>query len=115
MQAAHNVDDAIGARVMDIKVDCVMRGIRKVLPLFQEQGSGVIVNLASITGLQGGPAGLTYTAAKHTVAGMTKNVGCCNTIAPAQVDTAITQSIEGYDMFGLGQANMELNSPRCTA
>lgn len=112
MQAAHNVDDVIWQRVMDINVGGVMRGMRKVLPIFQEQGSGVIVNLASISGLMGGRAGLTYTAAKHAVAGMTKNVGSqygpqgirCNAIAPAQVDTGMTQSIEGYDMFGLGQA-----------
>ena len=112
MQAAHNVDDAIWNRVFDINVGGVMRGMRKVLPYFQEQKSGVIVNLASISGLQGGRAGLTYTAAKHAVAGMTKNVGSpygppgisCNAIAPAQVDTGMTQSIEGYDMFGLGQA-----------
>ncbi|MER2108299.1 MAG: glucose 1-dehydrogenase [Solibacillus sp.] len=112
MQAAHNVEDAIWQRVMDINVGGVMRGMRKVLPLFQEQGSGVIVNLASISGLMGGRAGLTYTAAKHAVAGMTKNVGSqygpqgirCNAIAPAQVDTGMTQSIEGYDMFGLEQA-----------
>lgn len=112
MQAAHNVDDVIWQRVMDINVGGVMRAMRKIIPLYQEQGGGVIVNLASISGLMGGRAGLTYTAAKHAVAGMTKNVGSqygpqgirCNAIAPAQVDTGMTQSIEGYDMFGLGQA-----------
>lgn len=89
-----------------------MRGMRKILPVFTEQGSGVIVNLASIADLTGGRAGLTYTAAKHAVAGMTKNVGShygaqgvrCNAIAPVQVETGITQSIDGYDMFGLQQS-----------
>lgn len=112
MQAAHNVDDDIWNRVMDINVGGVMRGMRKILPLFTEQGGGVIVNLASIAGITGGRAGLTYTAAKHAVAGMTKNVAShygeqgvrCNGIAPAQVETGLTQSIEGYDMFGLKQS-----------
>ena len=112
MQAAHNVDDDIWNRVMDINVGGVMRGMRKILPLFTEQGSGVIVNLASIAGITGGRAGLTYTAAKHAVAGMTKNVAShygeqgvrCNGIAPAQVETGLTQSIDGYDMFGLKQS-----------
>lgn len=112
MQAAHNVDDAIWSRVMDINVGGVMRGSRKILPIFTAQGSGVIINLASITGITGGRGGLTYTAAKHAVAGMTKNIAStygeqgvrCNAIAPAQVDTGLTQSIEGYDMFGLKQA-----------
>ena len=112
MQAAHNVEDDIWKRVMDINVGGVMRGMRKILPLFTEQGGGVIVNLASIAGITGGRGGLTYTAAKHAVAGMTKNVAShygeqgvrCNGIAPAQVETGLTQSIDGYDMFGLKQS-----------
>ncbi|WP_332647617.1 glucose 1-dehydrogenase [Lysinibacillus sp. 54212] len=112
MQAAHNVEDAIWNRVMDINVGGVMRSMRKVLPLFTEQGSGVIVNLSSIAGITGGRGGLTYTAAKHAVSGMTKNVAShygaqgvrCNAIGPAQVETGLTQSIEGYDMFGLQQS-----------
>ena len=67
-----------------------MRGMQKVLPIFQEQNSGIIINLASIAGLQGGRGGVTYIAAKHVVAGMTKNVGShygpsgirCNAIRP---------------------------------
>lgn len=112
MQAAHNVEDAIWNRVMDINVGGVMRGSRKIIPLFTEQGGGIIVNLASICGITGGRGGLTYTAAKHAVAGMTKNIAStygaqgvrCNAIAPAQVDTGLTQSINNYDMFGLKQA-----------
>lgn len=112
MQAAHNVEDAIWNRVMDINVGGVMRGSRKIIPLFTKQGGGIIVNLASICGITGGRGGLTYTAAKHAVAGMTKNIAStygaqgvrCNAIAPAQVDTGLTQSIENYDMFGLKQA-----------
>ncbi|MFF5995835.1 glucose 1-dehydrogenase [Lysinibacillus sp. KU-BSD001] len=112
IQAAHNVEDAVWNRVMDINVGGVMRGMRKVLPLFTAQGRGVIVNLASIAGLTGGRGGLTYTAAKHAVAGMTKNVAShygaqgvrCNAIGPAQVETGLTQSMEGYDMFGLQQS-----------
>lgn len=112
IQAAHNVEDTIWNRVMDINVGGVMRGSRKILPLFTEQGSGVIINLASITALTGGRGGLTYTAAKHAVAGMTKNIASmygpqgvrCNAIAPAQVETGLTQSMDGYDMFGFKQA-----------
>ena len=67
MQAAHNVEDEIFTRVMDINFSGVMRGTRKVLPLFMAQGSGVIVNLSSITGLNTGRGGFTYAAAKHAV------------------------------------------------
>ncbi|MEK4423814.1 glucose 1-dehydrogenase [Solibacillus sp. FSL K6-1523] len=112
MQAAHNVDDAVWNRVMDINVGGVMRGSRKVLPIFMEQKSGVIINLSSMAGVTGGRGGLTYTAAKHAVTGMTKNIAShygeygirANAIAPAQVNTGLTQSMDGYDMFGLKQA-----------
>lgn len=112
MQAAHNVDDAVWNRVMDINVGGVMRGSRKVLPIFMEQKSGVIINLSSMAGVTGGRGALTYTAAKHAVTGMTKNIAShygeygirANAIAPAQVNTGLTQSMEGYDMFGLKQA-----------
>lgn len=58
---------------MDINVGGVMRSTRKIYPLFQAQGSGVIVNLSSIAGLTWGREGFTYTAAKHAVTSMTKN------------------------------------------
>ncbi|MGF7047325.1 NAD(P)-dependent dehydrogenase (short-subunit alcohol dehydrogenase family) [Paenibacillus sp. DS2015] len=112
MQAAHNVEDDIWNRIMDINVGGIMRSIRKVLPYFQAQGSGVILNLSSIAGLTGGRGGFTYTAAKHAVTGMTKNIAShygpqgirCNGIAPAAVETGLTASMDGMDMEGLQYA-----------
>lgn len=74
MQAAANVTNDVWNRVMSINVNGVMFGMRKIIPHFIENGGGTIVNMASITGLTGGRGGLTYTAAKHAVVGMTKNV-----------------------------------------
>lgn len=112
MQAAHNVEDDIWNRVMDINVGGIMRASRKVLPIYMEQKSGIIINLSSMAGVTGGRGGLTYTAAKHAVTGMTKNIGShygefgirCNAIAPAQVNTGLTTSIDGWDQFGLKQS-----------
>ena len=117
MQAATNVEDDVWNRVMDINVGGVMRSTRKVLPIFKEQGSGVIINLSSMCGLTGGRGGFTYTAAKHAVTGMTKNVAShygpqgirCNAIAPAQVETGLTASMEGMDMEGLQYATRGVN------
>ena len=44
MQAAHNVEDDIWNRVMDINVGGIMRASRKVLPIYMEQKSGIIIN-----------------------------------------------------------------------
>ncbi|MFX3636966.1 MAG: glucose 1-dehydrogenase [Candidatus Pristimantibacillus sp.] len=117
MQAAHNVEDDVWNRVMDINVGGIMRSSRKVLPYFQAQGSGVIVNLSSLAGLTGGRGGFTYTAAKHAVTGMTKNIAShygpqgirCNGIAPAAIETGLTASMEGMDKEGLQYATRGVN------
>jgi NAD(P)-dependent dehydrogenase (short-subunit alcohol dehydrogenase family) len=47
---------------------------RRVLPSMMERRTGVIVNTVSICGLTGGRSGAAYTAAKHGLVGLTKNV-----------------------------------------
>src|SRR5690625_7097486 len=73
------------------------RSTLKALSVFLEAESGVIINMASAAGLYGSRAGVAYTAAKHAVVGLTKNVGFqyatkgirCNAIAPGGVNTEI--------------------------
>ncbi len=117
MQAAGNVQDPTWERVMDINVTGVMRGIRKVLPVFLENGGGTILNMASIAGLTGGRGGLAYTAAKHAIVGMTKNVASqygpqnvrCNAIAPASIETGFAATMTNVDEFGMKVATRGLN------
>lgn len=112
MQAAGNVEDVVWERVLDINVTGVMRSTRAVLPIFIENGGGTIINIASISGLTGGRGGFGYTAAKHAVVGMTKNVASqygpqnirCNAIAPAHVDTGFAQTMTNVDQFGMKMA-----------
>lgn len=112
MQSAANVEDAVWERVMGINVSGVMRTMRKAIPMFLENGGGTIVNMASISGLTGGRGGLPYTASKHAVVGMTKNVASqygpqnirCNAIAPAQVMTNFGANMKNIDMFGMETA-----------
>lgn len=50
-----------------------MRGIRAVIPVFEKQGGGVIVNTASIAGFTGARGGgAAYVASKHGLIGLTK-------------------------------------------
>ena len=112
MQAAANVEDDIWNRVMNINVTGVMRCIRQVLPHFEKNGSGTIINMASLSGVMGGRGGLTYTAAKHAVVGMTKNVAShygplgirSNAIAPGHVETGFAAAMDNVDPFGMKQA-----------
>ncbi|MCK9857786.1 SDR family oxidoreductase [Paenibacillus sp. ATY16] len=109
---AADLTDELWERIFAINTTGPMRTIRKVLPLFQEKKAGVIVNIASAGGLFGSRAGVAYTASKHAVVGLTKNVGFqyatqgirCNAIAPGGVNTNIGTSINAPNPFGMERA-----------
>jgi 3-oxoacyl-[acyl-carrier protein] reductase len=69
--------------------------IRAVAPLFREQGSGKIVNVASINGMRGKFGQSNYSAAKAGIIGLTKTVARelakssvnCNAVAPGMIET----------------------------
>lgn len=106
-----SITDEIWNKMFEVNVDSVMRSVRKVLPLMREQKSGVILNTASIGGLQGMRGGLAYVATKHAVVGMTKHIGYayaqegirCVAIAPGTVKTDIGKTVKDPDMETLGK------------
>ncbi|WP_088809426.1 MULTISPECIES: SDR family oxidoreductase [Listeria] len=115
------VTDDLWERVLSINTTGVMRAARKAIPLFEENGGGVIVNIASAGGLFGSRAGAAYTASKHAVVGLTKNIGFqyanknirCNAIAPGAVNTNIGTSIYDPSAFGQERAMAGMNiNPR---
>lgn len=115
------VTDDLWERVLAINTTGVVRATRKAIPLFEENGGGVIVNIASAGGLFGSRAGAAYTASKHAVVGLTKNIGFqyanknirCNAIAPGAVNTNIGTSIYDPSAFGQERAMVGMNiNPR---
>ncbi|HEY4391189.1 MAG TPA: SDR family oxidoreductase [Paenibacillus sp.] len=118
---AADLTDELWDRVFAINTTGPMRAIRKALPIFLEKGNGVIINVASAGGLMGSRAGAAYTAAKHAVVGLTKNVGFqyaqkgirCNAIAPGAVNTNISTTINQPNEFGMQRAMVGMNiNPR---
>ncbi|MBP1964261.1 SDR family oxidoreductase [Paenibacillus aceris] len=118
---AAELTDEHWERVFAINATGPMRTTRKVLPIFTEKNSGVIVNIASAGGLYGSRAGAAYTAAKHAVVGLTKNVGFqyaklgirCNAVAPGGVNTNIGTSINAPNQFGMERATIGMGiNPR---
>ncbi|MBC1554283.1 SDR family oxidoreductase [Listeria booriae] len=109
---AGEVTDELWDRVFAINTMGVMRTTRKAISIFEKQGNGVIVNIASAGGLFGSRAGAAYTASKHAVVGFTKNVGFqyanknirCNAIAPGAVNTNIGTTLYAPDEFGQERA-----------
>lgn len=96
------VDDEVWQRVMDINLNGPFRAMRAALKIMLEKQSGVILNIASVGGLQGARAGAAYTASKHALIGLTKNTGYmyaksgirCNAIAPGAMETNIGSTID---------------------
>lgn len=97
------VSDEIWDKVIATNLTAPMRGIRKVIPIFEKQGGGVIVNTASIAGFTGARGGgAAYVASKHGLIGLTKNVAFnykeknirCNAVAPGRVETNLRVNSE---------------------
>ncbi|XUW99793.1 MAG: SDR family oxidoreductase [Dehalogenimonas sp.] len=104
--------DELWEKVFAVNATGPMRAIRKALPVFMSKGSGIIINIASAGGLLGSRAGAAYTASKHAIVGLTKNVGFqyaklgirCNAIAPGAVNTNIGKTIYDPSKFGMERA-----------
>ena len=87
--------------VMAINIDSVYYLSQDVAKIMVKQGSGKIINIASMLSFQGGKFVPPYTASKHAVAGITKafaNELACeniqiNAIAPGYIKTANTAPI----------------------
>lgn len=98
-----DVSDELWNKVIATNLTAPMRGIRAVIPVFEKQGGGVIVNTASIAGFTGARGGgAAYVASKHAIVGLTKNVAFnykeknirCNAIAPGRVNTNLRVNSE---------------------
>ena len=96
------LDNEMWEKVMTINVEGPFKAMRSAVRIFLTQGSGVILNIASVGGLQGGRAGAAYTTSKHALIGLTRNTGFmyaksgirCNAIAPGAVNTSISDTID---------------------
>ncbi|MFJ4609675.1 SDR family NAD(P)-dependent oxidoreductase [Streptomyces griseus] len=97
MSAAHETDDAEWDRVLRVDLTAPFLLTRAVLPHMLAAGAGCLVFTGSEAGLRGGAAGAAYTAAKHGITGLVKNLAVmyrgrgirANVIAPGPTATGI--------------------------
>ena len=95
-------DEAIFDQVIAVNVKGVFLGLRHVLPVLLQQGSGAIVNTASVAGLVGTPGLSAYVASKHAVLGITKCAAGeaarsgvrVNAVCPGPIDTRMIHALE---------------------
>lgn len=95
-------DEAVFDAVIAVNLKGVFLGMRHVLPVMLRQGSGTVVNTASVAGLFGGPGMAAYVASKHGVIGLTRVASSdvasqgvrVNAICPGPVETRMMRSLE---------------------
>jgi NAD(P)-dependent dehydrogenase (short-subunit alcohol dehydrogenase family) len=102
-------------RVLSINLKGVFYGMKYALPHLKDQTSGAIVNAASVGGIRAVPNLVGYGAAKHAVAGMTKQAAIdygqygvrVNAIAPGAIMTDMIKGSlvkiageDGWEEFG---------------
>lgn len=88
-------------RVMNVNVNAVFTLCQEVGNQMIQNGSGKIVNIASLLSFQGGINVPSYTASKHAVAGLTKALANewaakniqVNAIAPGYISTNNTEAL----------------------
>jgi NAD(P)-dependent dehydrogenase (short-subunit alcohol dehydrogenase family) len=115
---AHEMDEQVWRRVIDIDLTgvflCAKRALQEMLP----RGSGRIVNIASVAGLNGTGGGVAYVAAKHGVVGLTRQMAVAysargitiNAVCPGPILTGLRQHSQQIlgpgvpDMSGRGVA-----------
>lgn len=115
-QGVGEVSNELWQRVMAVNVDGPMYASRRAIPHMLEQGSGSIINIASVAGLSGAAAGAAYVASKHALVGLTKSTAWIygpkgvrtNAIAPGGVATNISASMDPtkIDAYGMERAGV---------
>jgi short-subunit dehydrogenase len=92
-------------RLLDINLLGYMYGARAALRYFRSQGSGTLINISSVVGINGQPFSIAYTTSKAAIRGMTlclqqemaqeKDIHVC-LVLPATVDTPLFQNAANY-------------------
>lgn len=96
----HNMPEETWNKIISINLTGQFYCVKYELQQFLKQGGGVIVNMASLGGLVAEPGLVPYTAAKHGVLGITKNIAVqygnenirANAICPYYVETPMTSA-----------------------
>jgi NAD(P)-dependent dehydrogenase (short-subunit alcohol dehydrogenase family) len=112
MQGVGELTDDVWRRVLSINLDGPMFTSRRAVRQMLTQGSGSIINIASIGGLHGGAAGAAYTVSKHALVGLTRNTAWmyakrgirCNAICPGATATNITDTMPTERLEPAGSA-----------
>jgi NAD(P)-dependent dehydrogenase (short-subunit alcohol dehydrogenase family) len=102
----HELTVAHFDRVLDVNVRGVVHGVLAAYPIMVRQGSGHIVNVASLAGLGPAPLLTAYATSKHAVVGLSTSLRVegsalgvrVSALCPAAVETPILDSENPSDL-----------------
>lgn len=107
-------------RVIETNLMGYVHGARAAIPIFREQGKGVLVNVSSIAGCVGQPYASAYVASKFAIRGLSEclrmeltdvpDIAVC-TILPGFIDTPLFQHGANYS----GRPARPVGEPRPAA
>lgn len=91
-------------RVLDVNLLGAMFGTKYAGRVMREQGSGAIVNTASVAGIRAGAGGNPYSASKAAVINLTQTSACdlgefgvrVNAVCPGLTETGMTKRVFDY-------------------
>lgn len=104
-------------KVISLNLSGVFYACRYQIEQMEKNGGGNIVNIASIHGTVAAPNSVAYTAAKHGVVGLTKNIAAeygqknirCNAVGPGYIETPLLTAHSNKDMLRALEAKAPMN------
>jgi NAD(P)-dependent dehydrogenase (short-subunit alcohol dehydrogenase family) len=98
-------DDSTWQKIFDVNVTSMFRISQQALPLLKQSTFARVINTASLSAVVANPMMGAYTASKHAVAGLSKNMALewgefgitVNYILPGAIVTGITRDIFAAD------------------
>jgi len=104
-------------KIIGLNLNGVFYACRYQLEQMEKNGGGSIVNIASIHGQVAAPLSPAYTASKHAVVGLTKNIAVeyaqknirCNAVGPGYIETALLKDNLNKEMMQAVAAKSAMN------
>ena len=110
--------DDIFEELLSVNLKGVWYGMKAVLPIMKQQGSGAIVNVSSVAGLSAAPRMSAYAATKHAVVGLTRTGSSeyakyglkINAVCPTAIDTEMGRAFinENPDILEILKAKIPM-------
>jgi 3-oxoacyl-[acyl-carrier protein] reductase len=109
------MEESVWDRILAVNLKGVFFCCRAVAHVMKKQGSGRIINIASVAGITGGGSSIAYCASKAGVISVTKSLArvmapevSVNAIAPGLIDTRWLDGVERADTMRTNFQNAAL-------